>query len=98
MHSHHKSCPVLREFVLLILFFPGIYFVTCGCVYVHKIWEMFGSCKKSFSWLGQKVNKKIYDGDAYGHNADDFSSNLCPWPRDDASSRQDISTPFNILT
>ena len=31
--------------------------------YVHKIREdKFGGCKKSFSWLGQKVNKKI---DAY---------------------------------
>jgi len=35
-------------------------------------------CKKSFSWLGQKVNKKIDGGDAYGHDADDSSSDLCP--------------------
>ena len=26
--------------------------------------EKFGGCKKSFSWLGQKVNKQI---DAYKH-------------------------------
>ena len=35
-------------------------------------------CKKSFSWLGKKVNKKIDGGDAYGHDADDSSSDLCP--------------------
>ena len=30
------------------------------CVYVHKMCEdKFGDCKKLFSWLGQKVNKKI---------------------------------------
>ena len=33
-------------------------------VYVHKICEdNFGGYHKSFSWLGEKVNKKI---DAYG--------------------------------
>ena len=42
--------------------------LLCVCIYVHKICEeTFGGCKKSFSWIGQKVNKKI---DAYGHNAD----------------------------
>ena len=46
------------------------------CVYVHKICEE-KSCggKKSFSWLGQKVNKKI---DAYSHNADNSGMDLCP--------------------
>ena len=48
----------------------------------------------SFPWLGQKVNKKI---DAYGHDADDSGPDLCSWPRDDAASRQEISTPFSIL-
>ena len=39
------------------------------CVYVHKICEeKFGGCKKSFSWLGQKVNKKV---NVYGHDAND---------------------------
>ena len=33
----------------------------------------------------------------YGHDADDSSTDLCPWPWDDAASRQDISTPFSIL-
>ena len=47
-----------------------------------------------FSWLGQKVNKKI---DVYGHDADDSSPDLCPWPWDDAASRQDISILFNVL-
>ena len=67
------------------------------CVYVHKISEKFGGWNKSFSWLGQKVNKKIDGGDAYGHNADDSKLDLCPWPRDDTTLRQDISTLFNIL-
>ena len=58
------------------------------CVYVHKLCEdKLGGCKKSSSWLGQKVNKKI---DAYVHDAE-----TCP--RDDAASRQDISTPFSIM-
>ena len=56
--------------------------------------DKFGSCKKLFSWLGQKVNKKI---DAYGHVADDSGTDLCPWPQNDAMSRQDISMLFNIL-
>ena len=55
-------------------------------VHVHKIVEdSFGGCKKSFSWLGQKVNKKI---NAYGHDADD-SGMLRP---------SKTSTPFSILT
>ena len=45
------------------------------CVYAHKICEKFDGCKKSFSWFGQKVNKKI---DAYGHDASDFGSDLEP--------------------
>ena len=45
-----------------------ILFCNLVCVYVHNICDdKFGGCKKSFSWLGQKVNKKI---DAYGHDAD----------------------------
>ena len=69
-----------------------ILFCNLVCVYVHKICEdKFGSCKTSFSWLGQKVNKKI---DAYGHNAE-ILSRTCP--RHDAASRQDIITPFSIL-
>ena len=43
---------------------------------------MFGGCKKLFSWLGQKVNKKI---DA-----------LWPCPWDDAASQQDILIPFSF--
>ena len=61
-------------------------------MYIRYVGITFGDCKKSFSWLGQKVNKKI---DAYGHDAEDSDTDLCPWPRDDAASRQDISTPFN---
>ena len=63
------------------------------CVYVYKICEKFGGCKKSFSWLDQKVNKKINGGDAFGHNVNDFGSNLCPWLWEVAG----ISTPFSIL-
>ena len=59
--------------------------------------DKFGGCKKSCSWLGQKVNKKIDGGDAYGHDADGSCSDLRPWPRDDAVSWQDILTPFNTL-
>ena len=42
--------------------------------------EKCGGCKKSFSWLDQKVNKKTdADGsDAYGHDADDSGSDLFP--------------------
>ena len=41
-----------------------ILFCNLMCVYVHKICEdRLGGSQKSFSWLGQKVNKKI---DAYG--------------------------------
>ena len=47
-------------------------------VYIHKICEEeFGGYRKSFSWLGQKVNKKI---DVYGHDADNSSSDLNSWP------------------
>ena len=56
--------------------------------------DKFGGCKKSFSWLAQKVSKKI---DAYGDDADDFGMYLRPWPWDVVASRQDISTPFRIL-
>ena len=65
------------------------------CIYVHKICDdEFGSCKKSFSWLGQKVFKKI---NTYGHDAVNSGMDLCPWPQDDVASQQDISTPFSIL-
>ena len=48
-----------------------ILFCNLVCVYVHKICDdKFGGCKKSFSWLGQKVNKKIDD---YGHDGADDS-------------------------
>ena len=40
--------------------------------------DKFDDCKKLFSWLGQKVNKRI---DAYGHDAD---KDMCT---DDAASR-----------
>ena len=67
----------------------------CNRVYVDKICDdKFGGCKKSFSWLGQKVNKTI---DVFGHDADDLGTDLCPRPRDDIAPRQDISTLFNIL-
>ena len=59
--------------------------------------EKFRGRKKSFSWLGQKVIKKIDCGDAYGHDDDDCGLDLCPWPRDHVTCRQDISTVFNIL-
>ena len=63
-----------------------------GSVYVHKICnDQFGGCKKSFSWLGQKVNKTI---DAYGHDAE-TPARTCP--RDNVASRQDTSTPISIL-
>ena len=36
-----------------------ILFCNLVSVYVHKICDnKFGGCKKSFSWLGQKVNQK----------------------------------------
>ena len=67
----------------------------CNLVCVHKVWEdKFCGCKKLFSWLSKKVNKKI---DAYGHDADDSGTDLCPWPWDDAASCRDISTPFSVL-
>ena len=46
---------------------------------------------KLFSWLRQKVNKKI---DAYGHDAK-TPARTCL--QDDAVSRQDTLTPFSIL-
>ena len=67
-------------------------FSNLMCVHVHKICEdKFGGCKKSSSWLCQKVNKKI---DSYGHDAES-PARTCS--RDDAASRQDIPTPFSIL-
>ena len=39
-------------------------------------------------------NKRI---DAYGDDADDYGTDLCPMPRDDAASQQDTSTPFSVL-
>ena len=71
---------------------PSVYMTICTQIKICD--DKFGGCKKSFLLLGQKVNKKI---DAYGDDADDSGTDLCPWPRDDAASLQDISTPFNIL-
>ena len=52
-----------------------ILFCNLMCVYVHKICnDNFDGSKKSFSWLGQKVNKKI---DAYGHDTHDSGMDLC---------------------
>ena len=51
------------ECVFLILFFKQMYiilFCNLMCIFIHKICEdKFGSCKKSFSWVGQRVNKQI---------------------------------------
>jgi len=59
-------------------------------VYIHKICEdVFGDCKKSFSWLDQKVNKTM--------NANDSSTDIRP-SMDCAASQQDILTLFSILT
>ena len=33
----------------------------------------------------------------YGYDADNSSTDLCLWPRDDAAFQQDISTLFSIL-
>ena len=53
-----------------------ILFCNLVCVYVYKICEdRFDGYKMSFSWLGQKVNKKI---DPYCHDADDSGPDLCP--------------------
>ena len=41
--------------------------------------------------------KEIDGGNACGHETADSSSNKCQWPCDDATCRQDISIPFNIL-
>ena len=77
----------------------NILFCNLMCVYVHKLCkEKFGDYKKSFSWLGQKVNQQIDGSDTYGHDADDSSPELSPWQRDDAASWQVIVVPFNILT
>ena len=44
------------------------------CAYEHKICEeKLGGYKKSFSSLGQKVNKEI---DVYGRDADDSGTDL----------------------
>ena len=40
----------------------------CVYIYIRYVMNSFGGYKKSFSWLGQKVNKKI---DAYDHVAED---------------------------
>ena len=62
-------------FILFFTFIQIILFCNLVCVYVHKICEdKFGGCMESFPWLGQKVNKKI---DAYGHDADYSSVELC---------------------
>ena len=59
------------------------------CAYERKICEdKFGGCKNLFLWLGQKVNKKI---------AAMVMTPAQTCPSDDATSRQDISTPFSIL-
>ena len=51
-----------------------VLFCNLLCVWLHKICEnKLGGCKKSFSWLGGKVNKKIYE---YGHNTDNSSMDL----------------------
>ena len=43
-------------------------------IYIHKICDdKFGDSKKSFSWLSQKVNKKL---SAYGHDDAD-SAQTC---------------------
>ena len=85
-----RSCRVLCEFLLLIFYalhkFELFYFITCMCIYKYKMCEKFGGCKKSLSWLGQKVNKKI--SEACGHNADDSSLDLCPRPGDDLNTVQ----------
>ena len=65
-----------------MLFFTWIlimYLKTSVCI-CTICEDMFGGCKMLFSWLGQKVNKKI---DAL-------------WSRDDTASRQDISIPFSL--
>ena len=51
-----------------------ILFCKLVCAYEHKIYEdKFGGCKNSFSWLGQKVKKKIA---MYGRDADDPGTDL----------------------
>ena len=50
------------ECVFRMLFFTQMYiilFCNLVCIFIHKMCEdKFGGCKKSFSWVGQKVNKK----------------------------------------
>ena len=98
MHSRCRLCQLLHEFVLLIWLFTKmlmILFCNLVCVYIHKTCEeKFGGCKKLFSWLGQKVSN---GSDPCGYDVDESGADLCPWPRDDTASRQDISTPFNIV-
>ena len=83
--------------IIIVCFQPAeniaiaIYFQN----YVTYYMGLIGTCRKSFSWLGQKVNKKI---DVYGQDADDSGTDLCPWPRDDTVFQQDISTPISILS
>ena len=84
--SPRRSCTNLARvcFLNFILHRNVIYFIcklVHVCIYVHKLCEdMFGGCKTLFSWLGQKVNKKI---DAL-------------WQRDDTVSWQDIPIPFSL--
>ena len=47
--------------------------VVLSPVRMGRIFDKFGGCKKSFSWLGQKVNKKIA---VHGHDADDSCTDL----------------------
>ena len=50
-----------------------VLFSNLVCAYERKICEdRFGGCKKSFSWLGQKVNKTI------DRDADDSGTDLLP--------------------
>ena len=43
------------------------------------------------------VRSKQKDRCIWPLEADDSSTDLCPWPWDDAASQQNISTPFIIL-
>ena len=69
----------------------------CNLVGAHerKICEdKFGGCKKSFSWLGQRVNKKI----RLTRMAAMPMTPVRTCPPDDVASRQDVSTTSSILT
>ena len=60
--------------------------------YERKIREdKFGGCRKSFSWLGQKVNRKI---DTYSRDAKNSRMEM---PQNDVASQQDITTTSSIL-